>query len=61
MEPKIHGYIRKALKIISTLGVLNGFLHMVKAKILGDALSNKVLWMALRGERINKIGENSFI
>jgi lysine/ornithine N-monooxygenase len=54
MEPKIHGYVRKALKIISTLGVLNGFLHMVKAKILRDAFADYVLWMALRGERINK-------
>jgi len=61
MEPKIHGYVRKALKIISTLGVLNGFLHMVKAKILRDAFADYVLWMALRGERINKLGENSII
>jgi FkbM family methyltransferase len=61
MEPKIHGYVRKALKIISTLGVLNGFLHMVKAKILRDAFADYVLLMALRGERIIKIGENSII
>jgi hypothetical protein len=34
---------------------------MVKAKILRDAFANNVLWIALRGERIDKIGENSFI
>jgi FkbM family methyltransferase len=61
MEPKIHSYIRRALKIISTLGVLNGFLHIVKAKILRDKFANNVLWMALRGERINKIDKNGFI
>jgi len=61
MEPKIHGYIRKAFKIISALGVLNGFLYMVKAKILRDVVADYILWMALRGERINKISENSFI
>jgi len=47
MEPKIHGYIRKAFKIISTLGVLNGFLYMVKAKILRDVVADYMLWMAL--------------
>jgi len=61
MNLKIYDYVRKALKIINTLGVYYGFLYALKAKILRDPFANWSLCMAFSGEKVVKAGKDAYI
>jgi FkbM family methyltransferase len=61
MREKLFKYIGKALKVINVLGLYEGLLYSIKAKILRSKTANAILWLALRGEKIVEIGKDTYM
>jgi len=61
LKEKVYNYSAKLRKIINTLGPYYGVLYVVKAKLLKDPFAAIALWLALRGVKVIKKGENMFI
>uniref|UniRef100_A0A7J2U3Z6 FkbM family methyltransferase n=1 Tax=Ignisphaera aggregans TaxID=334771 RepID=A0A7J2U3Z6_9CREN len=61
LRRKLFKYVGRALKIIDVLGLYEGLLYLIKAKILRSKTADAILWIALRGEKIVEIDEQVYM
>jgi FkbM family methyltransferase len=61
LREKPFKYLGRALKVIHVLGLYEGLLYSIRAKILRSQTADGILWWALRGEKIVKIGKDAWM
>jgi len=61
MSGKLFKYMERAIKIIHVLGLYEGLLYIIKAKMLKSKTASVILRLALRGEKIVEIGKDAYV
>jgi FkbM family methyltransferase len=61
MSGKLFKYMERAIKIIHVLGLYEGLLYIIKAKMLKSKTASSILRLALREEKIVEIGKDAYV
>jgi len=61
MSGKLFKYMERAIKIIHVLGLYEGLLYIIKAKMLRSKTADAILRIALHGEKVVKINRDTYI
>jgi FkbM family methyltransferase len=61
MSGKLFKYMERAIKIIHVLGLYEGLLYIIKAKMLKSKTADAILRIALHGEKVVKINRDTYM